>query len=165
MNFNFGNVLVASLSNYYYWSLLISLLALAVLIVVFMSNKVNMFLPKPFDTRLVDYLPFDRILEDKKTILCQNGTLVRVFKISGASIAFAKREVIQEFLEDRKKWIDSLSEISVETRIFTIREKIYSDKIVNDYNKLLHDISEKWNDAQSEIFMNSHYIVLSVNDR
>ena len=165
MNFNLGNVLVVSLSSYYYWSLLISLIALAVLIVVFMSDKVNMFLPKPFDTRLVNYLPFDRILEDKKTVLCQNGTLVRVFKISGASVAFAKRETVQELLEDRKKWIDSLSEISVETRIFTIREKIYSDKVVNDSNKLLHDISEKWNEAQSEIFMNSHYIVLSVNDR
>ena len=110
-------------------------------------------------------VPFERILNDKKTILCQNGTLVRVFKVNGASIAFAKREVIQEFLEDRKKWIDSLSEISVETRIFTIREKIHSEKIDNNYNKLLKDISEKWNEAQNEIFMNTHYIVISVNDR
>ena len=165
MNFSLQNILISNLSNPYYFGVVVSLIALAVIIVVFLSNKVNMFLPKPFDTRLVNYLPFERILDDKKTILCQNGTLVRVFKVSGVSIAFAKREVIQEFLEDRKKWIDSLSEISVETRIFTIREKIKSDKVINNYNKLLKNISEKWNEAQSEIFMNTHYIVLSVNDR
>ena len=165
MNFNFENILISNLSNAYYWSVLISLLAIAVLIVVFISGKANIFLPKPFDTRLVDYLPFERILDDKKTILCQNGTLVRVFKVSGASLAFAKREVIKDFLDDRKRWIDSLSEISVETRIFTLREKIRTDKIVNNYNKLLKEISEKWSEAQSEIFSNTHYIVISVNDR
>lgn len=165
MSFNLENLLVSNLSDPYYWGLIFVLIALAVITVVFMSDRVNMFLPKPFDTRLVNYLPFERILNDKKTILCQNGTLVRVFKVNGASIAFAKREVIQEFLEDRKKWIDSLSEISVETRIFTIREKIHSEKIDNNYNKLLKDISEKWNEAQNEIFMNTHYIVISVNDR
>ena len=165
MSFNLENLLVSNLSDPYYWGLIFVLIALAVITVVFMSDRVNMFLPKPFDTRLVNYLPFERILNDKKTILCQNGTLVRVFKVNGASIAFAKREVIQEFLEDRKKWIDSLSEISVETRIFTIREKIHSEKIYNNYNKLLKDISEKWNEAQNEIFMNTHYIVISVNDR
>ncbi|MBR4317057.1 MAG: hypothetical protein IKP65_08910, partial [Alphaproteobacteria bacterium] len=165
MSFNLENLLVSNLSDPYYWGLIFVLIALAVITVVFMSDRVNMFLPKPFDTRLVNYLPFERILNDKKTILCQNGTLVRVFKVNGASIAFAKREVIQEFLEDRKKWIDSLSEISVETRIFTIREKIHSEKVDNNYNKLLKDISEKWNEAQNEIFMNTHYIVISVNDR
>ena len=114
MSFNLENLLVSNLSDPYYWGLIFVLIALAVITVVFMSDRVNMFLPKPFDTRLVNYLPFERILNDKKTILCQNGTLVRVFKVNGASIAFAKREVIQEFLEDRKKWIDSLSEISVD---------------------------------------------------
>ena len=165
MNFNLENVLISNLSNTYYIGILASLLAIAVLIVVFMSNRINIFLPKPFDTRLVNYLPFERILDDKQTILCQNGTLVRVFKVDGVSIAFAKREVIKDFLENRKKWIDSLSEISVETRIFTIREKVKTDKLINNTNKLLKEISEKWSDAQSEIFMNSHYIVISVNDR
>ena len=165
MEFNLENVLVSGLSNVYYLFLVIAVIAVSVLVVVFLSQKMNLFLPKPFDTRLVDYLPFERILDDKKTILCLNGTLLRVFKVSGVSIAFAKREVIQNFLEERKKWIDSLSEISVETRIFTIREKTNNEKLVNNYNKILKDISEKWNEAQSEIFVNSHYIVISVNDR
>ena len=165
MDFNLSQVLVSNLSNGENILYIIALMAVAVLITVFLSSHSNWFLPKPFDTRLVNYLPFERILDDKKTILCLNGTLVRVFKVNGASIAFAKRETIQNFLEERKKWIDSLSEISIETRIFTIREKVRSEKLVNNYNKILKDISEQWSKAQEEIFMNSHYIVISVNDR
>ena len=165
MDFNLSQVLVSNLSNGENILYIIALMAVAVLITVFLSSHSNWFLPKPFDTRLVNYLPFERILDDKKTILCLNGTLVRVFKVNGASIAFAKRETIQNFLEERKKWIDSLSEISIETRIFTIREKVRSEKLINNYNKILKDISEQWSKAQEEIFMNSHYIVISVNDR
>ena len=166
MNWDFSNVLMEGLSNteYLAWGMVV--LVAAIMFTVFVSSKMmNKFLPKPFDTRLVNYLPFDRLLGDRKTLLCSNGTLVRVFKVEGAAIAFAKREILQNFLEERKKWIDSLSEISVETRIFTIREKVRSDRLLNNYNKVLHDISEKWSEAQSEIFVNSHYIVLSVNDR
>ncbi len=136
MDFNLSQVLVSNLSNGENILYIIALMAIAVLITVFLSSHSNWFLPKPFDTRLVNYLPFERILDDKKTILCLNGTLVRVFKVNGASIAFAKRETIQNFLEERKKWIDSLSEISIETRIFTIREKFRSEKLVNNYNKI-----------------------------
>lgn len=165
MNNGLASILISDVSNVYYLFFLIVVIAVAVFITILLSSKINWFLPKPFDTRLVDYLPFEKMLSDKKTILCLNGTLVRVFKVEGASIAFAKREVIQNFLEERKKWIDSLSEISVETRIFTIREKVHSEKLLNNYNKILKDISEKWSEAQKEIFVNSHYIVLSVNDR
>ncbi len=165
MNNGLASILISDVSNVYYLFSLIVVIAVAVFITILLSSKINWFLPKPFDTRLVDYLPFEKMLSDKKTILCLNGTLVRVFKVEGASIAFAKREVIQNFLEERKKWIDSLSEISVETRIFTIREKVHSEKLLNNYNKILKDISEKWSEAQKEIFVNSHYIVLSVNDR
>ncbi len=165
MNNGLASILISDVSNVYYLFSLIVVIVVAVFITILLSSKINWFLPKPFDTRLVDYLPFEKMLSDKKTILCLNGTLVRVFKVEGASIAFAKREVIQNFLEERKKWIDSLSEISVETRIFTIREKVHSEKLLNNYNKILKDISEKWSEAQKEIFVNSHYIVLSVNDR
>ena len=165
MNNGLASILISDVSNVYYLFSLIVVIAVAVFITILLSSKINWFLPKPFDTRLVDYLPFEKMLSDKKTILCLNGTLVRVFKVEGASIAFAKREVIQNFLEERKKWIDSLSEISVETRIFTIREKVHSEKLLNNYNKILKDISEKWSESQKEIFVNSHYIVLSVNDR
>ncbi|MBD5398687.1 hypothetical protein HDR60_04250 [bacterium] len=165
MNFNLSKILLMNLSNNYTISLILGIIAVAIIITVIISKKSNIFLPRPYDTRLIDYLPFEKLLNDKKTILCSNGSLVRIFKVHGASIAFARRETIQSLLEERKKWIDSLSEISVESRIFTIREKVKTEKVINNDNKVLREISEKWSDAQKEIFKNSHYIVISVNDR
>ncbi|MBD5404959.1 hypothetical protein HDR59_00220, partial [bacterium] len=165
MNFDLSKILLINLSNTYTISLILGIIAIAIIITVIISKKSNIFLPRPYDTRLIDYLPFEKLLDDKKTILCSNGSLVRIFKIYGASIAFARRETIQSLLEERKKWIDSLSEISVESRIFTIREKVKTEKIINNDNKVLREISEKWSEAQKEIFKNSHYIVISVNDR
>ena len=165
MNFDLSKILLINLSNTYTISLILGIIAIAIIITVIISKKSNIFLPRPYDTRLIDYLPFEKLLDDKKTILCSNGSLVRIFKIYGASIAFARRETIQSLLEERKKWIDSLSEISVESRIFTIREKVKTEKIINNDNKVLKEISEKWSEAQKEIFKNSHYIVISVNDR
>lgn len=165
MNFDLSTILLTHLSNTYTISLILGIIAVALIITVIISKKSNIFLPRPYDTRLVDYLPFEKLLNDKKTILCSNGSLVRIFKITGTSIAFARRETIQSLLEERKKWIDSLSEISIESRIFTIREKVQTDKVINNTNKVLKEISEKWSDAQKDIFKNSHYIVISVNDR
>ena len=98
MNNGLASILISDVSNVYYLFSLIVVIAVAVFITILLSSKINWFLPKPFDTRLVDYLPFEKMLSDKKTILCLNGTLVRVFKVEGASIAFAKREVTQNFL-------------------------------------------------------------------
>ncbi len=165
MNFNLYDILIGNLSNFDYLFWVVLIISIAIILTVILSSKLFIFLPKPFDTRLVNYLPFQKLLPDKKTILCLNGTLVRVFKVTGVSIAFAKYEVIKNYLDDRKRWIDSLSEINIETRIFTIREKIHSERQFNNYNNLLKEISLKWNEAQAEIFQNSHYIVISVNNR
>ena len=165
MNFDLTQILLNNLSNTYIISLILGILSIAILTSLFLTKKVNIFLPRPYDTRLVDYLPFEKLLDDKKTILCSNGSLVRIFKITGASIAFARHETIESLLEERKKWIDSLSEISIESRIFTLRERVQTEKLINQDNKVLKEISEKWNQSQEDIFKNTHYIVLSVNDR
>lgn len=165
MNFDLSQILISNLSTSYMVFSVLAIFSVGIIMMVILSQKGNLFLSKPIDTRLVDYLPFEKLLEDKKTILCSNGSLVRIFKIDGASVAFAHHKKLQSLLEERKKWLDSLSEISIESRIFTIREKINSEKVINNTNKVLKEISEKWSEAQSDIFKNSHYIVLSVNNR
>ncbi|MDR0367027.1 MAG: hypothetical protein LBH41_00420, partial [Rickettsiales bacterium] len=137
----------------------------ALLAAVLISGKSGWFLPKPFDTRLADYLPFERILGDKTTILCPDGSLARVFSVAGASVAFARAETVANLLEARKKWLDSLGEVSVQCRIFTIRERVKSPPVSEPDNKTLSDIARKWDHAQESVFENKHYIVLSVNNR
>ena len=142
-----------------------AIIGAGILISVALSNKTEWFLPRPYDPRMPDYLPFKKMLPDGKTILCSNGSLVRVFEVAGAQVAFARAETIETYLNERKAWVDSLSEISVESRIFTLREKVRNDRTLSPDNKTMKTVADKWAEAQSEIFVNSHYIVLSVNDR
>jgi len=145
--------------------LLIGIIGLAVLAAIFASSKSKWFLARPFDTKLSDYLPFEHLHNDKSTIICLDGSMVRVFKIEGISVSFARAEMISNLLESRKKWIDSLSEIAAECRIFTLREKVKNRSVLEPKNKYMAEIGKKWNEAQSEVFTNSHYVVLSVGAR
>ncbi|MDR1009232.1 MAG: hypothetical protein LBL52_03190 [Rickettsiales bacterium] len=153
------------LSDGYTLAVVLGIVGAGVLSAVFLSSRTGWFLPKPYDTRLADFLPFEKILGDRRTIICSDGSLVRVFKCDGASTAFARAETISNLLESRKRWIDSLSEISVECRIFTIRERVRSGQSLEPENRVLREISERWDKAQESVFINAHYIVISVNGR
>jgi len=144
---------------------ILAMFGFGMLAAVAISKRTEWFLPKPIDSRLPDYLPFERLLPDNKTILCANGSLVRVFKVRGAQVAFARAETVASLLSERQKWVDSLSEISVESRIFTLRQKVKNEKTLEPDNKIMRKVADKWSRAQEDIFVNSHYIVLSVNER
>ena len=73
MNFDLSTILLTHLLNTYTISLILGIIAVALIITVIISKKSNIFLPRPYDTRLVDYLPFEKLLNDKNTILCSNG--------------------------------------------------------------------------------------------
>ena len=162
---NTSAVLAAGTSDIFLVSLVVGIIGCGVLLAVILSAKANLFLSKPLETRLADFMPLDALLPDNSTILCNNGSLVRVFKVSGVMNAFAKLEVLQNYLESRQKWVDSLSEISIESRIFTLREKVKNDMLTPQGSRTLKAISKQWAEAKAEIFVNSHYIVISVNGR
>ncbi|MDR1476976.1 MAG: hypothetical protein LBI17_02505 [Rickettsiales bacterium] len=165
MGFNLFTALASGLSDLDTVLAVVAMLGAAVLASVLVSRKGGWFLRRPYDTRLSEYLPFEWLLDDRKTIVCSNGSLVRVFKVAGAPVAFARREAVEALLEARKKWLDSLSEISVESRAFTIRAKVKNESTMAPENKVMKEISERWDKAQEDVFANSHYIVISVNDR
>ena len=165
MGHEFFAVLSSTLSNFAVVSAILAMFGFGMLVAVLISKRTEWFLPKPIDSRLSDYLPFERMLPDGKTILCSNGSLVRVFKVYGAQVAFVRAEMVTSLLGERKKWVDSLSEISVESRIFTLRQKVKNEKTLIPDNKIMRQVAETWSRSQEEIFINSHYIVLSVNDR
>jgi hypothetical protein len=90
MELEFFAALSSTLSSFGSISAILAMFGLGMLASVFISKRTEWFLPKPVDSRLCDYLPFERLLPDNKTILCSNGSLVRVFKVRGAQVAFAR---------------------------------------------------------------------------
>ena len=55
----------------------IGITAAAAFACLFASKLGDMVLPRPKETRVADFLPFDRLLPDGMTIKCKDGSLCR----------------------------------------------------------------------------------------
>lgn len=123
-------------------------------------------LPKPKETRLSDFLPFDHVDEDGATIHLRNGSLARVFEVIGVDSTLMAPEDRLTLTSARKRWIDAMAELEIVVRMITTRDKVQLDTMESfEDNKLLRAIDELWMENMHRVFKNKHYVVLSVNDR
>lgn len=140
--------------------------AAMLIMAVFVTKLGDMILPKPKETRVSDFLPFSKLDEDGATIHMRNGSLARVFEVKGADTTLLMPEDRIQLAEARKRWIDSMAELEIVSRVITVRERVpLSEQKAFRDSKLLRTISELWLRSLHRIFHNRHYIVLSVNDR
>ena len=123
-------------------------------------------LPQPRESRVSDFLPFNKLLSDGMTIRCYNGSLARVFRVTGVDLAFVSDEKVLSMMEARKAWIDGMSDLQITCRVITLRERVPLEENQQDFdNALLENIDKIWSSNLSRVYNNSHYIVLSVADR
>ncbi len=124
----------------------------------------EMLLPRPNETRVSDFLPFERLKDDGTTIECHDGTLVRVFSIKGTDMAMIPPELRENMLDARKSFIDSMAELGAIVREITIRELVPLDDMIKHENKLLNRLSEQWISNLNRIFRNRHFIILAIKE-
>lgn len=165
-DFDFFTMFVDGLSSVEVIVALIGFVSAAAFAVLFSTKFGAWVLPQPRESRVSDFLPFAKLLEDGMTIRCTNGSYARVFRITGMDLASATPEKAYSMMEARKAWIDNLSELQIVCRVITIRERTEMDAEQGDFkNELLERVSEVWAAGMNRIYTNKHYIVLSVVDR
>jgi len=124
----------------------------------------DIFLNKPYDTEIADFIPFENILPDNKTMLCSDGTLVRVLKLDGCQNSLANKKNVAKLFDLKKRFIDSLAEVDIDCRIITIRE-LEENKIKTHHNiPVLKEITDVWMKTNRLVFNNSYYIVISIEN-
>ncbi len=122
-------------------------------------------LPNPKETRLSDFLPFDQILPDERTILCRDGTVVQCLEVAGRDITFLTPGEREAFYYARKNWIDALAETGVMVRIFVVRERVDPSSGLVHENPVLHEMARRWEYSFKNTFRNRQIIVLSVSGK
>ncbi len=166
LNFDFYTLFVEGLQSVEVFVAVIGIIAAGLISVSLVSRIGVKILPQPRESRVADFLPFDRLLSDGTTLRCSNGTYVRVFKIDGVDLTSARDEVILSMFEARKSWVDNMANAQITCRIFTIREKAdVGENKTNFGNGWLKKVDDKWKESLTRIYKNDHYIVLSVPDR
>jgi len=122
-------------------------------------------LPPPKDTRLADHLPFDRILPDRKTLSCRDGTLVQCVLVEGRDITFLSLAERDALFRLRKNWLDSMAELGVTIRSMLLRERVESRRDDAFENQWLKEISTAWNASFQTTYHHRQVIVLSIGGK
>ncbi len=143
---------------------IVAIFSFSLFLLIFVRKFVDKILPTVNETRLKDFLPFLGVDQDKKTILCNDNTYVRVFLVDGLNMILVSDKEKQLYLDVRKKFIESLDSESVSTKFVTLRQKISQDTTTDHTNFVLKKINDKWNEKMRTIYSNKYYVVVSVKD-
>ena len=91
-DFDFLSLFVEGLSGAEIFVAIIGFVAAASFAGLWATKFGYLVLPHPSESRVSDFLPFEKLLSDGATIRCYNGSLARFFKISGVDLAFSQSE-------------------------------------------------------------------------
>ena len=122
-------------------------------------------LPKFQETYLSDFLPFSHMLEDNKTLVCKDGTLVRIIELKGVCSQTSTPEE-REFQTSRKKaWFDAMAERGAAFRLITRRVQIQTHDEATFENPCLQRIHDAWQDQFEACWELKNYLILHSKKR
>ena len=109
-----------------------------------------------------DYLPFNTVYNDN-TLSVNDGSLVRVYKITGIQTSMLDEKNTEKFLDLRASLFNQIQDPDVYLRFFTIRD--FADEKTNyEFDQAtLQKIYDKWNNQGLKIYNNTYYVVISVH--
>ena len=141
-----------------------------VMAVVFVFIVLMMFLPAL--TRRIfpnfgymhyaQYLPFKRVFNDDSLELT-DGTLVRVYRVSGVQTSMQDDATREKFLDLRAQLFNQIRDQNVTLRFYMVRDAANDNMNYEFDGRVLQAIYNKWRSQGLRIFVNNYYIVLSVS--
>lgn len=165
-DFDFFSIFVQGLNNMQVAVAIIGMASAASFAVLLATRFGHYILPQPRESRVSDFLPFQKLMSDGVTIQCRNNSYARVFRIDGIDLSAATAEKVYSMMEARKSWIDDMANMQIICRVITVRDRDVLETEKRDFNNpLLETISQIWFDNMNRIYTNKHYIILSVIDR
>lgn len=142
----------------------LSLLAGAAFAALSVPQIAKRVLPKPEETRLADFLPFDAIEADGRTVKMRDGTVAQFIAITGVDQNFLHENEARTVALARKQLYDQLAEYGATLRIFTLREPVSLISNAEFPNDIAQEISERWNHTFARAFRTQTILCLSLKD-
>lgn len=118
-------------------------------------------LPSPKETHLSDFLPFDSIEQDGRTVLMKNGATSRYYHILGTDQSFMDYGQALATARLRKAFLDSLADIGITARIFTVRRPLNITTSTDYPNPTAERVAERWNSQFKTSFRTINLICLT----
>ena len=149
------------------YSITMTILVMAVVFVfiilmVFLPALTRRIFPNFGYTHYAQYLPFKRVFNDDSLELT-DGTLVRVYRVSGVQTSMQDDATREKFLDLRTQLFNQIRDPNVTLRFYMVRDAANDNMDYEFDGPVLQGIYNKWRSQGLRIFLNNYYVVLSVS--
>ena len=133
-----------------------------IILMMYMPSLTRHIFPKFGYNHYSNYLPFKTVYNDNSMGLT-DGTLLRVYRVSGVQTSMQDDGTREKFLELRAQLFNQIRDPNVTLRFYMIRDAVKDDIKYEFDNRVLQGIYDKWKSQGLRIFLNNYYIILSVS--
>lgn len=141
--------------------MVVAVILVFVILMMYVPTIVKHVFPKFGYKHYADYIPFETVYTDNSLEL-DNGSLIRVYRVSGVQTSMQTEEQRSKFLDLRSQIFNQIHDPNVTLRFFTIRDAVAENTDYEFDQPVLQSIYNKWHSQGLRIFVNNYYIVLSV---
>lgn len=119
-------------------------------------------LPAPKETRLADYLPFEAIEPDGRTVRCRDGSYCQFLSVQGVDQGFLTYQESVALNGTRRDFYDALSDHGATVRIYTMRERVEVFSPGEYPNKYAAAVAGRWNEQFMHAFRTRSILCISI---
>ncbi|MCQ2562856.1 MAG: hypothetical protein MJ158_04565, partial [Alphaproteobacteria bacterium] len=141
--------------------MVVAIILVFVILMMYVPTIVKHVFPKFGYKHYADYIPFETVYTDNSLEL-DNGSLIRVYRVSGVQTSMQTEEQRSKFLDLRSQIFNQIHDPNVTLRFFTIRDAVAENTDYEFDQPVLQSIYDKWHSQGLRIFLNNYYIILSV---
>jgi type IV secretion system protein VirB4 len=124
-------------------------------------SAVRRVLPIAAQDEFWTFLPFLRIAEDRKTIICKQQRHMRVIELEGAELTLAGDAQHEALYDARKHWVDELERFGLDhVKIFSLKQRIGLERTMRAAQPVVRAMDEAWERNFPRPTKLSHYVVL-----
>ena len=126
-------------------------------------SVVDRLMPPPRQDALYDFLPFEEVCADMKTVRCAGQRWFRVVEFAGADITLATDDKRDLLFESRKKLFDELEKLNVDhIKFFHCKEKVDIQRTLHARHPIVRKVADVWEENLPSAYRLRHYCMIVV---
>ena len=133
-----------------------------IVLMLYVPTLLKRIFPQFGYAKYANYLPFARVNSDN-TMTLTDGSVIKVYRVAGVQTSMQDDETKAKFLDLRAQLFNQIRDPNVTLRFYMVRDAVDENTRYEFNQPTLQRIYDKWRGQGLKIFVNSYYIVLSVN--
>ena len=142
--------------------IVMAVLCVFLLLLIYVPTITKKIFPRFGYAKYASYLPFKTVFKDNSMSL-EDGSLLRVYRIAGVQTSMQDDETKAKFLDLRTQLFNQIRDPGVVLRFYMVRDAADENTDYEFRQPTLQRIYNKWRGQGLKIFLNSYYVVISVN--